>query len=345
MSATREILPPSQTVAVDAMGGDHAPGVIVAGVAEAARLHTSVTFLLFGEARQLMPLIAAYPKLADRLLVRPTQGCIPMDEKPSHSLRKHYEQSSLVQAIAALASGSASAVVSAANTGTLMALGIKHLGLIPGISRPAVASYMPTLKNETVVLDLGANLTVKAEHLHQFAILGTALAQTMVSIPHPRIGLLNIGTERTKGPSQVQRAYDLIAAQDWPGSFVGFMEPNDLVEGRCDVLVCDGYGGNIMLKSTEATARLIGAYTRASFQETLLSRLGFALAARQFAKLRRRTDPRRYNGAVMAGLNGVCVKSHGGADSVSFTNALELAIDMVNEGYAASVSALLPSAE
>ncbi len=344
MSVTREILPPSQTVAVDAMGGDHAPGVIVEGVAEAARLHVSTTFLLFGDVREIGPLIAAYPRLADRMQVRPTEGSIPVDERPSNSLRKRYEQSSLVQAMDALALGTASSVVSAAHTGTLMALGIKYLGLIPGISRPAVASYMPTLKNETVVLDLGANLTVTADYLYQFAILGTALAQTMVSIPHPRIGLLNIGTERTKGLSQVQRAYDLIAAHDWPGSFVGFMEPNDLVEGRCDVLVCDGYGGNIMLKSTEATARLIGAYTRTSFQETVLSRLGFALAARQFAKLRRQTDPRRYNGAVMAGLNGVCVKSHGGADSISFSNALELAIDMVNEGYASRVSALLPTA-
>ena len=343
MSATREILPPSQVVAVDAMGGDHSPDVIVAGVAEAARLHSAVTFLLFGESQHLRKLISKFPEVADRIVIRASDVVIPDDEKPSRAMREEYESSSLSKAIIAAALGEAQSVVSAANTGIVMALAMQHIGLIEGISRPAVASYMPTLRNESVVLDLGANLTVKGEHLFQFAILGTALAQTMLAIPNPRIGLLNIGTERTKGPNHIQRGYELIKGNQWPGDFVGFSEPHDLVNGDVDVLVCDGYAGNIMLKSTEATAHLIGAYTKASFKETFLSRLGYMLAARQFAKLRRRTDPRRYNGAVMAGLKKVCVKSHGGADSLSFTAALELSIDMVNEGYATRVSDLLPS--
>lgn len=334
MNAAVQILPPKCTVAVDAMGGDHGPAVVIPGVLLAARLHTSTTFLLFGDPALIEPLLgAADEALRARIEICPASTFFPVGDKPAHALRKAYADSSLALAIKATQEGQADACVTAADTGALMALGMRYLGLHPGIDRPAVASYMPTLKNETVVLDLGANLDVQSKNLLQFGILGTALSEAMLAIPKPRLALLNIGTETTKGKSFLQEANTLLQQHDWPGSYLGFMEPEDLVNGRTDVLICDGYAGNILLKTMEATAQLIGEYTRATFKESWLSSLGFALAARQFAKLRRRTDPRRYNGAVMAGLQKICIKSHGGADSLSFTNALELAIDMVHAGY------------
>ncbi len=336
-----EILPPKATLAVDLMGGDHAPHMAVSGLLEAARLHPTVTFLAFGDAAQIEPLLEADPKRRDQIDLRHTPVKLPSAEKPRNALKGEYQDSSLACAIRATGEGEAAAAVSAADTGAIMALGMRYLGLFPGIDRPAVASYMPTLKNEAVFLDLGANLNVGAKNLHQFGILGTALSEAMLAMTHPRVGLLNIGTEDRKGQPYVREADELMRAHSWPGSYVGFVEPDDLIRGEVDVLVCDGYAGNIMLKSIEASATLIGGYTRATFQESWISRLGYAFAGRQFAKLRRRTDPRRYNGAVMAGLQQVCVKSHGGADSVSFTNALELAIDMANNGYRERVPELL----
>lgn len=341
MATTQEILPPKLTLGIDAMGGDQAPAAIVAGVAEAARLHPTVHFILFGDSDALAALVSAHPKIANQLQIRATTAVLPAGEKPTNALRKAYADASLTRTLQATKAGEVSACISAADTGAMLALGMQNLGVLDGIDRPAVASYMPTLKNETVVLDLGANLNVQAKHLHQFGILGSALAEAMLAIPAPRVGLLNIGTESSKGPSHIQQAHALMAAHPWPGSYQGFVEPQGMVQGQVDVLVCDGYSGNIMLKSTEAAATLIGAYIRASFQESLISRLGYALAGRQFAKLRRRTDPRRYNGAVMAGLKHVCIKSHGGADAVSFCNAIELAIDMVNMKYTQRVTELL----
>ena len=343
MSAPTEILPPKATLAVDLMGGDHAPGMTVAGLLEAARLHPTVTFLAFGDEAKILPLLEADPKRRGQIEVRHTEVKLPSSEKPRNALRSAYEESSLACAIRVTGCGEAAAAVSAADTGAIAALGMRHLCLFAGIDRPAVASYIPTLRNEAVVLDLGANLNVSAKNLYQFGILGTALSEAMLAMTHPRLGLLNIGTEDRKGQSYVREADELMRAHSWPGRYVGFVEPDDLVNGRVDVLVCDGYAGNIMLKSIEASATLIGGYTRATFQESWVSRLGYALAGRQFAKLRRRTDPRRYNGAVMAGLQQVCVKSHGGADSLSFTNALELAIDMASNGYRKRVSELLQS--
>lgn len=343
MSATAEILPPKSTVAVDAMGGDDAPLMVIEGLAEAARLHPTVTFLVFGDRAQLEPLIAKHPKIAAQLIVRHAPDAIPAGERPRNALKAKFAETSLSLAMQSVAGGEASALISAGDTGVLMALGMKHFGLFEGIDRPGVASFMPTLKNETVMLDLGANLIVGAKILHQFAVLGTALSEAMMAITNPRIGLLNIGSEDSKGLPQVQEAHDLLSQTHWPGSYEGFVEPLDLIEGKVDVLVCDGYAGNIMLKSVEATTNLVGAYTRATFTESFLARIGYFFAARQFAKLRRRIDPRRYNGAVMAGLTQVCVKSHGGADGVSFANAVEMAIDMVNRDYTRRVPELLAS--
>jgi len=339
--STADIRPPDVRLAVDAMGGDGGPPVVVQGLNEAARLHPTAHFLLFGDPAVLAPHLEAHPRLTSQVTVREAASTVPSGLKPRNALRADYERSSLALTLEAVANGEASACISAADTGAMMALGMRHLGLFSGIDRPAVASYVPTLRNETVVLDLGANLSVAGKNLLQFGILGTALSETMLAIPEPRVGLLNIGSEETKGPAHIQDAHELMRAHAWAGSYMGFVEPNDLIHGKMDVMVCDGYAGNIFLKSTEATAALVGGYTQATFNESWLSRLGLIFAARQFAKLRQRIDPRRYNGAVMAGLANVCVKSHGGADPISFANALELAIDMVNGGYTRRVPELL----
>ena len=337
MTVTNEIKPPPATVAVDAMGGDRAPQIIIDGLIEAARLHTTTSFRVFGDAKALTQQLSGIEQI--KLINAP--HALPSGERPRNALKSDYSETSMAQAFADVAAGKAAAVVSAGDTGAMMALGMRHFGLFDGIGRPAIASIMPTKKNETIVLDLGANLTVGGDNLLQFGILGTVLSETMLAMRAPRIGLLNIGSENSKGPVFLQEADALMRAHPWPGAYMGFVEPYDLAEGAIDVLVCDGYAGNIMLKSIEATTSLVATYTLAAFRETWLSRLAVGFAARPFAKLRRRLDARRYNGAVMAGLTRVCVKSHGGADEVSFAHALELAIDMVQQGYAKRVPELL----
>ncbi len=319
------------TLALDAMGGDHAPEMVVKGAAAILPRFPQVRFLLFGDAEQIEPLLRKYPTLRDRAELRHTADRVHSEDKPSQALRRG-RNSSMRLAIDAVAKGEAQAVVSAGNTGALMAMAKFVLRTLPGIERPALASFFPTLKGETVMLDLGANVECDSRNLVQFAVMGANLAHSALGRHRPRVGLLNVGVEELKGNDAVRGAAELLrAVPNPPFEFVGFVEGDDITKGEVDVIVTDGFTGNVALKTAEGTAKLMGTLMRAAFQRSILTKLGYLLAYSGLAMLKARIDPRFYNGGVMLGLNGIAVKSHGGTDEVGFAAALEVAIDMAND--------------
>jgi len=316
-------------VALDAMGGDHAPGSVVQGAAIAMRRLPNTEFLLFGDTAKLEPLVARHKKLADRFHIHHTDVRVADDAKPSVALRAG-RQSSMRLAIDAVAEGKAHCVVSAGNTGALMAMARFSLKMFPGIDRPAMASFFPTRRGESVMLDLGANIECDAENLVQFALMGEVFARTVLGIKQPSVGLLNVGSEEMKGHDAVRGAAMRLRQPGSPINFFGFVEGDDIGAGTVDVIATDGFTGNVALKTAEGTARLFTDFLRASFRHSLTARIGYVFAAPALAKLRKRLDPRHYNGAVFLGLNGLAVKSHGGADALGFANAIGVAVDMQN---------------
>jgi phosphate acyltransferase len=264
--------------------------------------------------------------------LRHTPDMISSDLKPSLALRQG-RNSSMRLAINAVALGEAAAVVSAGNTGALMAMAKFVLKTLPGIDRPAIASMIPTKVGESVMLDLGANVECDAENLVQFALMGAVFCRTVLGIGEPSIGLLNIGTEELKGHDEVRTAASILRARPLPGAFEGFVEGNDIMAGTVDVIVTDGFSGNIALKTMEGTAQVLGHFLRQTFVSSLLARLGYLLARGAMRKLKLRADPRRYNGAMFLGLQGLCVKSHGGTDHEGFANAVGVAYDLVEHGF------------
>jgi glycerol-3-phosphate acyltransferase PlsX len=252
-------------------------------------------------------------------------------------------------AIEAVKSGTASAAVSAGNTGALMALAMFTLRLLPGIDRPAIASLMPTRRSETVFLDLGANAECAAENLVQFAVMGEVFARAVLGVAKPTVAFLNIGTEDGKGHDTIRRAAALLRSGQLPIEFVGFVEGNDLPSGKVDVIVTDGFTGNVALKVAEGTAALYTQFLRDSFKSSLLARIGYLLAKPALALIRERLDPNRYNGAMFLGLNGIVVKSHGGTNAIGFANAVTVAVDLVkqktNERITADLGALTATGE
>src|SRR5690606_28936379 len=222
---------------------------------------------------------------------------------------------------------------SAGNTGALMAMAKFVLKTLPGIDRPAIASIFPTLRGESVMLDLGANVECDAENLVQFAVMGDAFARCVLGLPHPTVGLLNVGSEEMKGHEALREAAARLRAPNSPVAFHGFIEGNDIAGGVVDVIVTDGFTGNVALKTAEGTSKLFGEYLRQAFRHSLLARLGYLLASPALKKMRARIDPRRYNGAMFLGLNGIAVKSHGGADALGFANAIGVAVDMHVNGF------------
>ena len=317
------------TIALDAMGGDNAPEIVIDGAARARERFPNVDFLLFGDRTKVEPLLTAYPKLRAVATIRHTEKFVSAEEKPSVALRQG-RQSSMQLAINAVRDGEAAGVVSAGNTGALMAMAKVSLKTLPGIDRPAIGALMPTRLGESVMLDLGANVECDANNLVQFGMLGAAYARTVLGRERPTVGLLNVGAEDVKGGEHVQQAAALFRAATLPFSFYGFVEGDDLGAGTVDVFVVDGYTGNVTLKAVEGTVRLYTEYLRQTFRSSILSRLGFLLARRAFNKMRTRIDPRRYNGATFLGLNGIVVKSHGGTDGLGFANAIGVAVDMVS---------------
>jgi len=290
-----------------------------------------VRFILFGQADTLRELVAQHPILADCVEIRHAEQAVSNHEKPSVALRQ-FKQSSMRLAIDAVKTGEAHCVVSAGNTGALMAMAKFVLRTLPGVDRPAIVSFFPTLKGESAMLDLGANVECDATNLVQFAVMGEAFARTVLGIRQPSVGLLNVGEEELKGKEVLREAADRLRNSILPIRFHGFVEGNDIAAGTVDVIVTDGFTGNVALKTAEGTSKLITTFLREAFESSLLAKIGYLLARRRMNNLRARVDPRRYNGAVFLGLDGIAVKSHGGTDALGFANAIGVAADMTIHG-------------
>jgi phosphate acyltransferase len=314
------------------MGGDNAPGVVVDGVRIAHTRMPHVHFLLFGDENRLNPLLDGLPELRAVCQTRHTEHAVSGDDKPSQVLRNG-RQSSMWLAVDAVARGDAAGVVSAGNTGALMAVSKFVLRMLPDIDRPAIAGFFPTLRGETVMLDLGANVVCDANNLVQFAVMGEVFARTLLGIEEPTVGLLNVGSEELKGNDAVRAAAAILRDGNLPIRFHGFVEGDDIAAGTVDVVVTDGFTGNIALKSAEGIAKLYTRFLRDAFSSSLVARIGYLLAKPALLKVKMRTDPRRYNGAMMLGLNGITVKSHGGTDAVGFANAIGVAVELVTHGF------------
>ncbi len=320
------------TIALDGMGGDHAPAMVVRGADLARQRHPHVRFLLFGVEGRLRPLLERLPALGRVTEIRHTEDVVRAEDKPSTALRSG-RASSMRLAIDAVREDVAAAVVSAGNTGALMAMAKFVLKTMQGIDRPAIASYYPTLRGESVMLDLGANLNCDANNLCQFAVMGNVFARTVLGVLDPSVGLLNVGSEDQKGSDVLREANALLREAKLPGSYFGFVEGNDIVSGKVDVIVTDGFTGNVALKAIEGTTKLYSDFLKQAFRSSWIAGFGYTLARPALNKLRVRTDPRRYNGAMLLGLNGIAVKSHGGTDAFGFSNAIGVAVDMLQHGF------------
>lgn len=320
------------------MGGDHAPRMVVAGAALALRDRPGLRFLLFGDEAQIAPLLRQREALRGACELRHTDEVVKSTAKPSQALRRG-RSSSMRLAINAVAAGEAGGVVSAGNTGALMAMSKFVLKTMPGIDRPAISSFMPTTQGESVMLDLGANIVCDEYNLVQFAIMGAAFARTALGKEQPSVGLLNVGEEELKGNEAVKAAAAILRQADLPLAFRGFIEGDDIAKGTADVVVTDGFTGNVALKAMEGTSKLYSSFLRDAFTASPLARLGYLLARPAMAALRKRVDPRRYNGGVLLGLNGISVKSHGGTDAIGFANAVELAAELIADGLIGNITA------
>jgi len=318
------------TVSIDAMGGDVGPSVVISALARAVQRHPFVKFLLHGDEQAINALLGKRrTKHAHRVSVRHAPGLVRMDDKPSLALRRGRD-SSMWRAIESVKSGEAEVVVSAGNTGALMAMSMFQLRLIDGISRPAIAALWPTLRGQCVVLDVGANVECDSDQLVDFAVMGEAFARAVLGLERPSVGLLNVGSEDVKGHDAVKGAAHILRNTSLPIEFYGFIEGDDIGKGTVDVVVTDGFTGNVALKTAEGTAKLVVNYLRSALKRSLLSRLGALLASGALNALRRKLDPRAAGGGIFLGLNGIVVKSHGGTDALGFASAIDTAIDLAN---------------
>lgn len=323
----------SVVLSLDAMGGDNAPEAIVHGAALALLRHPYVKFLLHGDEAQLNALLDARQDLKSASTVVPAEDQVSMEDKPSEAVRRG-RNTSMWRAIDSVRQGEAKAVVSAGNTGALMAMGKIQLKTMPGISRPAIAALWPTVEGECVVLDLGANLETSDKQLVEFAIMGEAFAQVELGLEKPSVGLLNIGEEELKGHEEIRSAAQTLRTQMPDMDYRGFVEGSDIGTGAVDVVVCDGFTGNIALKTAEGTARQFATLLSMALRRTWLSKLGALLASSAFRALRTKMDPNQSNGGVFLGLGGLVVKSHGGTDAAGFATAIEVALNMAESHYA-----------
>ena len=323
-------------IALDAMGGDRAPEVVVAGAAMARVRLPNVRFLLFGDRAWLEPLLEEHGDLAEVVTICHTEDFVRNEDKPSAAIRSRRE-SSMRLGIDAVRDGDAHCLVSAGNTGALMAIAKVVLKTLPGIDRPAIASFFPTLSGESVMLDLGANVQCDANNLVQFAVMGEVFSRTVLGIEKPTIGLLNVGVEALKGNDAVKDAAEQLRNSNLPIDFKGFVEGDDITSGRVDVIVTDGFTGNVALKTAEGTVRFYTTMLKRAFRSSIVTRLGFLLARGAISRMRSRMDPRRYNGAMLLGLKGIVVKSHGGTDELGFANAICVASDMVVHGFQSKI--------
>jgi glycerol-3-phosphate acyltransferase PlsX len=316
-------------ISIDAMGGDHGPKVVLPGLAKVVERRPDIRFVVFGRQEVINPILDTMPALKAVSEVVHCEIAVGSDEKPSQALRHGRWKSSMWKAIEAVKDGDAEVCVSAGNTGALMAMSKFCLRTMAEIDRPAIAAIWPNLRSESIVLDVGATIGADARQLIDFAILGAAMARSIFDIQRPTVGLLNIGVEEIKGQEEVKEAGRLLREADMKSmQYQGFVEGDDIGKGTVDVVVTEGFSGNIALKSAEGTARQIAEYLRAAMSRTLLARIGYVLAKGAFDRLREKMDVRKTNGGVFLGLNGLVVKSHGGTDAEGFAAAVELAYDM-----------------
>lgn len=315
-------------VSIDAMGGDAGPSIVVSALQRTVQRHPNVNFLLHGDEKVLTGLFGRrFEKLKTRIEIRHAPGVVQMKDKPSLALRRGRD-TSMWHAIDAVKNGEAKVAVSAGNTGALMAMSMYHLGLLDGISRPAIACLMPTRSGQCVFLDVGANVQCDAGQLVDFAVMGEAFARVAFGIERPTVGLLNVGEEEVKGNTAVKEAAQILRGASLPMEFYGFIEGNNIAEHTVDVVVTDGFTGNVAIKTAEGTAKMIAAYLRGALKRSPMSRIGALFAAGALKSLRRKLNPRAANGGIFLGLNGVVVKSHGGTDAFGFATAIDVAIDM-----------------
>jgi glycerol-3-phosphate acyltransferase PlsX len=323
-------MPHKVRIALDAMGGDHGAAVVVPGAELSLGRHPDIELLLFGDRAAVAPLLEARPRLTSAARVVHTDVAIRMDDKPSQALRKGRWKSSMWLAIDAVKKGAADVAVSAGNTGALMAMAKFELKTMNGIERPAIAAIWPTLRGESIVLDLGASIGADAAHLVNLAAMGSAMARVLFGLERPTVGLLNIGVEEAKGLEEVRKAGQLLREGRWPQvEYAGFVEGDDIGRGTVDVVVTEGFAGNIALKAAEGTARQISHYLKQEIGRTPVRQLGYLLARGAFRALSDKLDPRKANGGVFLGLNGIVIKSHGGTDAEGFAYAVDLGYDMV----------------
>ncbi len=329
------------TIALDAMGGDHGPPVTVPAALAALAEAPQLRLILVGDEQVLQQELARHGgRAGERLHIRHASQQVAMDELPSQALRTK-KDSSMRVAIDLVKAGEASACVSAGNTGALMAMARFVLKTLPGVERPAIITTLPTMRGHTHMLDLGANVDSCAEHLFQFAVMGSVLTSAVDNLERPRVGLLNIGEEEIKGNERVKEAARLLSESDI--HYIGFVEGDDIYKGRADVVVCDGFVGNVALKTSEGVARMITAFMKEEFSRTPFTRLAGLLARPALRALRDRIDPRRYNGASFIGLQGIVIKSHGSADRLSFAHAIREAVKEVEQDVPQRIRSQLES--
>ena len=331
---------PGLVIAVDAMSGDHGPGVAVPAALDVLAATPDLELVLVGRGDELRPLLGTSPPARCRLVE--ASEVVGMDERPQDALRRK-KNSSMRVAINLVERGEASACVSAGNTGALLATARFVLGMIPGIDRPAIVSAMPAAHGHTVMLDLGANPDCSADHLVQFAVMGSVIAADLHGTERPRVGLLNIGEEDIKGTEEIREAHRRLATA--PVNYVGFVEGTDVFSGDVDVVVTDGFTGNVALKCMEGLARFIGTVMREEFTRSPLRKAGAVAASPALNALKRRMDPGAHNGASMVGLQGVVIKSHGGANRAAFANAVRVAIEEARKGVPAQIAAHMAKLE
>ncbi|MEO9337229.1 phosphate acyltransferase PlsX [Mesorhizobium sp. SB112] len=327
-------------ISIDAMGGDHGPSVIVPALARVATRRSDVRFLLFGQEAAVRPELEKHKNLAAITEFFHSEVSVGMEEKPSQALRHGRGKSSMWQAIEAVKDGRADACISAGNTGALMAMSKFCLRTMANIERPAIAALWPTVRGESVVLDVGATIGADAQQLIDYAILGTAMARALLGTDRPTVGLLNVGVEEIKGQEEVKDAGRMLREANLPSmDYRGFVEGDDIGKGTVDVVVTEGFAGNIALKTAEGTVRQIAGYLRAAMSRTLMAKIGYMFARGAFERLKEKMDVRRANGGVFLGLNGIVVKSHGGADDEGVAAAIELGYDMVRNGLLDRINA------
>ena len=334
-------------ISVDAMGGDRGPAAVVAGLSLSAAAHADVDFILHGNDAELARLVEREAPLKGRVTLRHADRVVSMQDKPSHVMR-HGDGTSMWSCIESIKQGEASVAVSCGNTGALMAIAMLRLRRLPGINRPAIASLWPSRNpgGFNVMLDMGADVKAEAGDLLQFAMMGASYARNGLGLTRPRVGLLNVGTEEHKGRAELKEAHELLGPQAEAGGFefIGFVEGSDIPSDRVDVIVTDGFTGNVALKTGEGTAKLISDFLREEFNASLFSRLAALFALSTLKRLQKRMDPRRANGGVFLGLNGTVVKSHGSADATGVAAAIGLARQLAAAGFQDRLAARVASA-